>query len=362
MKKVLIICAGLCLGGVERFAANISIYAPKDAFSFDYLVFEGYGTDFVGEVEHAGARVITIPSPGKNYLQYMRTLGELIDQEHYDVVHSHTQFNSGINLWVAKRHGVPVRISHSHTSAHEHRIGRVKRTYENIMRNLIRRSATDYCACGVQAGKWMYGDRDFQVINNGINTQKYQFRAADRLAIRKQYGFPQDAFVIGHSGTLSHLKNQEFLIKLMPRMLELNSSSYLVLLGRGTEEITEHLKTVAEQVNVGERVIFAGPVMNVQEYLSAFDVFAFPSLREGTPLALLEAQANGLPCVISNTIPKDASVTKLVTALPLDKPDQWLDTLSNSKRDMPEMYSVAVSNVGYGTDTALAPLYEIYKQ
>lgn len=362
MKKVLIICAGLCLGGVERFAANISLYAPKDEFAFDYLVFEGYGTDFVDEVELAGAKVITIPSPSKDYVKYVRTLGKLIDENHYDVVHSHTQFNSGLNLWVAKRHGVPVRIAHSHTSAHEHRIGILKQTYEGFMRHLIQATATVFCACGIQAGRWMYGDSNFQIINNGIDTEKFRYLQSNKRNIRMQYDIPLDAFVIGHSGTLSQLKNQEFLIRLMPEILKQKKNAYLMLLGRGSDETLEHLKSVASQLGVRMRIRFTGPVMNVNECLSAFDVFAFPSLREGTPLALLEAQSNGLPCIISDTIPQDAALTELVTPLSLTESNLWINALCNAERDTSGEYSEIVSDKGFGVETAFAPLYELYRQ
>ena len=180
MKKILIICAGLCLGGVERFAANISLFAPKGEFEFHYLVFEGSETDFEAECIENGAKILRVKSPSLNHTAYIKALKKILLLNHYDVVHSHTQFNSGINMWAAKRCGVPVRISHSHTIAHEQKIPLKKQLYEDFMRSLIKRYATVFLACGKEAGEWMYGTGSskrrspgFTVIHNGIDTERF---------------------------------------------------------------------------------------------------------------------------------------------------------------------------------------------
>ena len=358
MIKVLIICAGLQFGGVERFSANICKYAPKGEFQFDYLIFEGLGDAYVPEIKENGGKVITIPSPSQGYKAYIKRLGEILDNNHYDVVHSHTQFNSGINMWVAKKHGVKIRISHSHTTAHENKISFKQKIYEEFMRKLIIKYSTHRCACGVDAGKWMYGNKPFTVINNGIDTDLFKFSPENRKKIRQQYEIDDNTLVIGHSGTLSKLKNQEFLIRILP------GNTILMCLGRGEEEFEEYLKSVAVECGVKKRVIFTGAVTNVNEYLSAFDVFAFPSLREGTPIALLEAQANGLPCIISDAIPKDAQITDLVKVLPLNI-DVWKTEFQRSM--LPD--SSARSNVtkeieiaGFGMRSSLQPLYDMYRK
>ena len=137
MKKILVICGSLDFGGVERFAANIIKYAPPNEFQYDYLIFEGLGDAYAPEVTAKGGRVVTLPSPSKGHAAYIRTLGRLMRENRYDVVHSHTQFNSGLNLWVAKKNHIPVRIARSHTSDHETKISCFKRSYEQAMRLLI---------------------------------------------------------------------------------------------------------------------------------------------------------------------------------------------------------------------------------
>lgn len=362
MKKVLIICAGLQFGGVERFAANTIRFAPEGEFQFDYLIFEGLGEAFVPEIIERGGRVITIPSPQRGYRDYIKKLGELIDKNHYDVVHTHTQFNSGINLWVAKKHGVPVRIPHSHTTAHENSISAKQRVYENIMRRMIKKNATVCCACGVEAGKWMYGDAPFTVISNGIDTELFSYNENNRCKIRKQYQIEPDSFVIGHSGTVYPLKNQEFLIRMLPRIRKVKSKAELMFIGKGSDDEMNRLKRIASECQMSEYVRFIGAVLNVYEFLSAFDVFAFPSLREGTPLALIEAQANGLPCVISDNIAPDAVLTDLITQIPLDDEERWISALTGAVRNQPEKYVDDIRRSGYDAREAYQKLFEMYNE
>ena len=361
MKKILVITAGLQFGGVERFATNIIKFAPEGAYQFDYLIFVGLGDAFVPEIEEKGGRVITFPSPQKGYKSYIKRLGDLIDQNKYDVVHSHTQFNTGINLWVAKKHGVPVRIAHSHTTAHENAVSKKQLIYEKLMRRLILKCATVRCSCGVDAGKWMYGDKPFIVIPNGIDTELFAYDEAKRSAIRERYGIADDTFLTGHSGTISKLKNQAFLIQLLPEIRKIKSNAELMLIGTGSEEEKKHLIQLASENRVTDHVHIVGAVLNVNEHLSSFDVFAFPSLREGTPLALLEAQANGLPCIISDAIPQDAIVTDLVTQLSLEDKDAWISQICSVSRNWPEKYRDLVSESGFDAKKAYQKLFDIYK-
>lgn len=362
MKKVLIICAGLQFGGVERFVTNIIKFAPESEFQFDYLVFDGLGDAFVPEIEEKGGRVISIPSPQHGYTRYVKKLGALIDENHYDVVHSHTQFNSGINLWVAKKHGVPIRIAHSHTTAHENAVSRKQLLYEKLMRKMILKNVTLRCSCGVDAGKWMYGDKPFTVIDNGIDTELFAYNEDSRQHIREAYHIAHEAFVIGHSGTISKLKNQAFLIRLLPEIRKLKGNAELMLIGTGNEEEKKHLIRLASETGMTEYVHLIGAVLNVNEHLSAMDVFAFPSLREGTPLALIEAQANGLPCVISDTIPQDAAVTDLVIPLSLNDEAAWINQISGASRQYPQKYKEIISQSGYDARKAYQKLFDFYNQ
>ena len=365
MEKVLIIAGALHIGGAERIAANICCYAPAEQFEFHYVVFEGYENAYGAEIEARGGRVFTLPSPKKGYLRYCRLLAELIRTHRYSVVHSHTQFNSGINLLVSKALHVPIRIAHSHTTKTEGRVSLPQNAYEHLMRWVIRKTATHLLACGVEAGRWMFGRKAFDaegiVLRNGIDPAANAYSPSNREKTRACFGIDPNAFVIGHAGTLLPLKNQEFLIRLMPEILKARPDAVLLLLGAGSPEERARLEAIASESGVKRSVLFGGGVHNVCEILSAMDVFAFPSLREGTPLALLEAQANGLPCVVSNRIPKDAFLTDLITALPLENPEAWIGQLLRAKRENSFRYAEELVRVGYDFSGAYHPLYTIYR-
>lgn len=364
MKKVLIISGGLQVGGAERVAANISKYAPDNEFEFHYIVFEGIDNVYGAEIEEKGNKVFTLPSPNTDYRRFVDNLNKLMNENNYVAVHSHTMFNSGISLFLAKIHHVPCRIAHSHTTKTEVKVSLIQKLYQDLMRIIIRLTANHYFACGIQAGYWLFGKRAFDkkgiVINNGIDTTDFRYSDKSRIMIRKQYGL-EDDFIIGHSGSFIPLKNQEFLIRLLPKIKEIHPQAILMLLGGGNEDNILRLKKIAEDSGVSNSVIFCGQVMNVYEYLSAFDVFAFPSLREGTPLALLEAQTNGLPCVVSDNIPKDAFLTDLVQPLPLEDTKIWVQCICDAKRQNCEQYSLQIDNAGYSAATSYNKIYSIYE-
>ena len=364
MKKILIVAGALHIGGAERVAANISKFAPEGEFEFHYLVFEGYENVYGPEIEALGGRVITVPPPHRGYLRYCRRLAELIRENRYVAVHSHTQFNSGLNLAVARLCGVPLRIAHSHTTKTEHRVSLPQRSYEQVMRWLLRRASTHLLACGEEAGKWMFGGKAFSkggmVIKNGIDTASYVWSETNRESSRRHFGIPAEAFVIGHAGTLLPLKNQEYLIRLLPRVRERINCAVLLLLGAGETSERQRLQALARSLGVEDAVIFAGGVGNVNEVLSAMDVFAFPSLREGTPLALLEAQTNGLPCVVSDRIPPDAFLTELVRPLPLEDEAAWIEAICGAART-DARWAERLAEQGYDCSSALEPLYWIYR-
>lgn len=363
-QKILIFAGGLHIGGAERVAANISKYASDDMFEFHYLVFDCNENVYGPEIEAKGGRVFTLPLPNKGYLAYIRSVDALMKEHQYAAVHSHTMFNSGINLAVARANRIPVRVAHSHTTKTETPVSIPQRVYEYLMRQLILCTATHRVGCGVDAGKWLFGAKAFErngyVMRNGIDTDAHAWSPENRARIRRQYGL-ENSFVIGHTGTLTRVKNQGFLIRLMPQILQIRPEAVLMLVGANEGENLENLQEIARECGVEDRVIFTGPVLNVNEYLSVFDVFAFPSTREGTPLSLLEAQANGLPCIVSENVPVDAFLTDLIRTLSLDDPQAWIEHLCSAHRANCAAYPAKIAACGYDARSAYGQLYDLYR-
>lgn len=363
VKRILVISAGLHIGGAERVAANICTYAQQEQYEFHYLIFEGYENVYGPEIVQKNGKIFTFPAPKKNYFAYFKNLCKLICDNKYAAVHSHTMFNSGINMLAAQICGVPIRIAHSHTTKTETTVPAVQKIYEYIMQRLIIMCSTHYFACGVDAGKWMFGAKRFEqkghVIRNGIDVNKFAWSVESRNMIRAKYGLDK-AFLIGHSGSLVGVKNQQFLIRLMPEILKKKPNAVLMLVGGGEDQ--RMLIELADKIGARSRVIFTGAVNNVHEYLSAFDVFAFPSRREGTPLALLEAQANGLPCIVSSSVPDDAFLTDLVAVLNVEDEKRWIDAICTAVRTQPEVYAKQIFENGYDACSAYTRIYDAYEK
>lgn len=330
--RILILCTDLNIGGAQTVAANISKYAPEH-LHMTYLVFRDTPGDYEQAILDRGHRVLHWPSPSGRLAGFFLELLQLLRREHFDAVHCHNMFNCGPVMLAARLARVPVRISHSHTTREERRESLVRTLYRRAMQLLIRTCSTDFWACGREAGHVLYGqswfDRRGVIIANGIDQSVFAFREDLRREIRRSYGV-SDRYVIGHAGHYVEVKNQKFLIECMPGILALRPDAVLLLFGDGPDRAM--LEQTIRQLGLADRVRLMGNAPGMGRILSAFDVFAFPSLFEGTPLSLLEAQTNGLPCVISDRIPDDAVVSELVTALPLQDPAQWVRAIAAAER------------------------------
>jgi glycosyltransferase involved in cell wall biosynthesis len=359
MKKVLVIAGALYIGGAEKVCRDIGLFAEGRCI-VHYLVFGDRIGEYEAQLTTAGCRVIHTAPPNEGHAAYYKFLVRLIREERYDVIHSHTMFNSGWAMLAGKRCGVPVRIAHSH-SALDVDMPAYKRLYEKCMRRLILRDSTVLAACGQKAGERLFGKKAFDergtLLLNGIQTDLFAYDETARARIRSELGL-DDKFVIGHVGHLAEVKNQSFLIRLMPKLLEKRPGAFLLLLGEGSDR--EMLENLIRELDLSKHVLMTGNVFNVNEYLSAMDVFAFPSLYEGLPLSIVEVQANGLPCIISDRVPKDVFVTDLLTPLPLEDEGTWIEAICSARRKDCMSYNELVRQSGMDARDFLEKVYELY--
>lgn len=362
MINVLIVVGKLYIGGAERVCRNIGYYADRERFQIDYLVFGDEIGAYEPELMEKGCRIWHTAPPRDSYSAYYNYLKELIREQGYDVVHCHTMFNSGLVLRAAKWCGVPIRIAHSHSIRGPERRGLPQKSYESVMRRLILRDATHLIGCGQAAGEWLFGKKAFRergiVLLNGIDLERFHYDPAMRERIRRENRW-DGKLVIGHAGHLETVKNQAFLLRLMPELLKKRPDTRLALLGDGRDR--EMLERTVAELKLEDAVYMPGNVSNVNEYLSAMDVFAFPSLYEGMPLSILEAQANGLPCVLSDRVPKDVFMTDLLYALPLEDVDAWADALLSVRRVDPERFTEIMREKEAGIQEMLRKLYNLYQ-
>ena len=362
-KKVLIIAAKLSVGGAEKVARDIALYAPSGQYEFHYVVFGDEIGTYESQLKERGCTVFHLEEPSDSYPQFLKALWKLMKTHRYDIVHAHNMFNCGFSMMAAALAGVPVRVAHSH-SALDDGNGVVKRVYETVMRFLILTCATDLVGCGERAGRRLFGEKSWEkrgnLVLNGIDVAGFAYDAQNRESIRTRLGLG-DRFVMGHAGHLVEVKNQAFLLDLMLEVLKHRPDAMLLLLGEGEDRPILEQKIRA--MGLKDHVIMTGNVTNVADYLSAMDVFVFPSLYEGTPLSILEVQANGLPCVISDSVPADVFLTDLIHPLSLQDPKEtWVDMILNQKRTDTQRYNQQLRGSDYAVETAMEKIYRIYNK
>ena len=362
-KSVLEIIGSLKIGGQEKVGKEIGLHIDRTKYEMHYLVFDENKEAYEQELADAGIKVFHLPEPSRGYIQYLKNLYKLMKENSYDIVHAHTMFNCGWVMFMAWYMKVPCRISHSHSiKMADYHYSKLAIIYQFVMRAFIRICGTEYIGCGKAAGEWLYGKRFFEkhgkVVYNGIDTGKFRFSAVKREQMRQQLGL-EDEFVIGHVGHFQKVKNQQFLISLMPEILKRRQNAVLLLLGDG--ELKEENWNYCQELGIEDQVLMVGNVGNVADYLCAMDVFVFPSLYEGMPLSVIEVQCNGLPCVISDSVPDDVFLTDLVKPLGLNQPRElWVEEICNAKRMNEEKYGNYMMQSQFSDRVMLQEIYNIF--
>ncbi len=304
-------------GGVEAVVMNYYRALDKSNVQFDFFVDKTSSFPQRIEIERLGGRVFLVPPYG-HVLSYLGALTRAFRQNQYCVVHAHTNTMNVFPLFAAWLAGVPVRVCHNHSTANWGE--GLKTLAKYLLRPSARLFATDYFACGEKAGRWMYGSRRFDtgkvhVMPNAIDTKRFAFDPSVRSAQRRELGIGEDTLVLGHVGRFMFQKNHSFLLETFSALHEQRPDSVLLLIGEG--ELEPAIRQKARELFPDGAVRFLGVRQDVNALYSAMDVFCLPSFYEGFPVVLLEAQANGLPCVISDQVSAEAAIHPNVVRVPL---------------------------------------------
>lgn len=332
--RVLHVVTYMGRGGLETMIMNYYRNIDRNRVQFDFLVHRDFEADYDKEIIQLGGRIYRLPPLNPLSKDYLSKLDAFFkEHKEYRIVHSHLDCMSAIPLKYAKINGISVRIAHAHSS---NQTKDLKYPLKLFYKTKISKYANYLFACSNEAGRWMFGkNADFTVLNNAIDTEKYLFNKNTAQKVRKELNIKNDSLVIGHVGRFENPKNHSFIIDIFAETLKKNSNSVLLLVGEGSLR-----KTIEEKVNslsIKNDVIFAGLRTDVNELLQAMDVFLFPSLYEGFGIVALEAQASGLPCLISDKVPIECKKTDLVYQMNLsDSSDKWAEKvieLSKIKRN-----------------------------
>lgn len=303
------------LGGVDTMVMNYYRHISRSKIQFDFIM-DGYGdTPIDEEIRALGGRVYKVEPYAKNMAKSMRQYYRIFKENHYPIVHCHMNTLSVFPLFEAWRAGVPVRIAHSHSTAAK---GEGKRTtMKYMLRPFAKIFPSHYCACSEYAGRWLFGNRLYDsgkvyLIKNAIDLERFSFKPEIRKRMRAELGI-SDQFVVGHVGRFLYQKNHDFLIDIFDEVHKRNPASVLLLVGDGP--LKEQIREKVSARGLSDSVRFLGIRRDVPDLLQVMDVFVLPSFYEGLPVVGVEAQAVGLPCLISATVTREIALTSLVSFL-----------------------------------------------
>jgi glycosyltransferase involved in cell wall biosynthesis len=314
-------------GGVETWLLNVLRYIDRNRLEFHFCTFGEKPGIFAGEVEKLGGRMIPCPR-GLNPWSFGRRFRKILREGNYDAVHSHVTLFSGAVLRWAEAERIPMRIAHSHASQDDKPSTQARRYYRWLMKSWIERYATHGLAVSRSAAAELFGqnwkaDARVRVLHCGIDLQPFhQITKPDE--VRKELGLPLDVPVVGHVGRFVPAKNHRFLLEIFQALLKKRADFHLLLVGDGV--LRPQIEAQAKSMGFSGNVHFAGTRIDVPRLMRAsMDIFVFPSLWEGLPVTLIEAQAAGLPSIVSDAVTSEANIlADQFTQLPLTKKsDEW---------------------------------------
>ncbi len=329
--RILHVVVNMNRGGAETLIMNLYRNIDRSKFQFDFLTCkEGV---FDEEIIEMGGKIHRIPYvTDVGHFDYVKALNVFFTtHQEYKIVHSHMDKMSGLVLRSAKKAGVPIRIAHSHSTRSEG--GITAKIYKWYAGKLILSCATNLLACSNNAASWLFMNKadKAMIIKNGIECDRFVFSPEIRSQIREELEIAPDSFVIGHVGRFSPPKNHSFLIDTFAQLVKDQPDSILVLVGDGPLRLDIEKKVV--DLNLTDKVRFLGVRNDINLLLQAFDVFLFPSLYEGLPVTLIEAQGAGLPCIISDVITQEVDMgIELVEYFSLDDKGIWVERVKSMRK------------------------------
>lgn len=361
--RILHVLGRLDRGGAETAVMNLYRNIDPERFQFDFIVCTEEKCAYNDEITALGGKIYNIPAFGFKTVFKFRRAWHAFFRNHgeYRIIHGHLRSTASIYLGIARRYGL-VTVAHSHSTSS----GRgLEAVVKNLLQRGIRKTADYMIACSGDAGLWLYGEKavkrnNYFVLNNAVDAEVYSFNYERRQEARKALGC-ENNFVVGHIGSFIPVKNHMFLLNVFMEIHHRNKDAVLLLIGDGLlwQSVAERIHACGLERNV----IMTGVREDIPALLCAMDVMLLPSLWEGLPVSVIEAQAAGLMCFLSDTVTQEAKITPLVTFYPLvDGAARWADgilkyAVNYARKNM----AVQIKAAGYDIkDTAnrLSAFYE----
>lgn len=356
LKVLIIISGGLFREGITSTQLDFMRSIDKSDMEFSIVAMPANEQEILTEFTNLGCKVVLFPDRRKETIDYMLALFNQIKREKYDIVHVHgSSALMSIELFIAKIAGVKVRIVHSRNTKSDHS------KIDKFLRPIFYRLYTHAFACGQEAGEWLFENRNFTIIHNGKDLEKFSFNNEMRTQIRHKFRW-ENSIVIGHVGNFNYQKNHEFLLEIFRDLVVKNHQYVLCLMGDGPEKGS--IESIAKMYGIDDKVIFMGRINNVNEMLQAMDLMLLPSRFEGLPNVVLEWQASGLPCIVSDTVTKECAVTPIVQFLSISDYSVWVEKISNyqfsDRASQKDYYKIKLAGAGFDLSENAKDLRALY--
>lgn len=328
MIRVLHVVNRMAYGGIETFIMNLYRNIDKNQIQFDFAVHSNAPGDFDDEIKKLGGNIYYFTSRGKNPIKYIIEWKKFLKENHlkYSAIHMHvSSLTTILPIVFAKKYGIRKRIVHAHSTSQP---GYIHKFLSYINKKIIKSKSTDLLACSAEAGKFVFGNNKYIIISNGIDLTKYKYSEKKRKLIREQLKIKENEVAYVHVGRLSYPKNHKFLIDIFEKIKLKNKNSKLFLIGDG--ELRKDILDYIELKNLSDTIFMLGSRDDVYNILNGMDCFLFPSIYEGLPIAMIEAQISGLPVFSSDRVSSEAKISFNTYFISLDETsDKWTSIISD---------------------------------
>lgn len=361
-KKALILLPYLKNGdGTAVALMNYYQELIEHGWRIDFLVLKIFECEWLNKVKADGNNIYELPKENKYSYKVSRKIRSIIKEGKYDIVHVNMPGHVGFEtLKMARQYGIGKRIFHAHNPRNNLNLKTVIST--KVYDYLLQREATELVACSKSAGNSRFGNKDFQVLKNVIDTDRFVYRLEDRRYIREKLHIEKKV-VVGVVGRFAAQKNPEFLLECFAEYNKLNKESVLLWIGDG--ELQEKIQDRAKNMGLKGACLFVGRKNNIEKWYSAIDLFLLPSKFEGMGIVFLEAQCTGLPCFGSTNVPIETEVTELMHRISLKQEANYWATAMKKVTDMSGDRRSRASefiNAGYTHEATKSDLLNMYEK
>lgn len=359
MERVLFIMGNMGLGGAETHIMKVYRVINKDQYQFDFILNVPQKCYYEEEINALGGVVYRVTPKSKSIFNNFKEIKNIVQDNNYKIVFKcGEQAMSWTEMLAAKIGGAEKRIMRSTNSKGSSSM--LNNLMHFISRVPLRIFTTTKVAPSLLAGEWLFGkkgSKDLVLIKNGIDIRQYAYSNESNFSARAKLNIPMNGTVVGHVGRFNEQKNHDFLIDIFNEYHKKNENSYLLLVGDGP--LKSQIQNKVKTLNLQNHVVFTGNREDVYELYSVMDMFVFPSFYEGMPNTVIEAQANGLKCFVSDTITKEANITNNIEYLSLEKLNCWVDAITGNVERRTDVSGCFIRS-GYDIDSVMKTYVQLF--